>query len=88
MGLEPTTPGLGSRYSTIELCPRSLFRPRPVAGEHHYPGRGRIVNSKKNAAADAGRLRVGPSRLTFRDYRFYNRPRIRFFKEAFHGTDR
>ena len=21
MGLEPTTPGLGSRYSTIELCP-------------------------------------------------------------------
>jgi hypothetical protein len=21
MGVEPTTPGLGSRYSTIELCP-------------------------------------------------------------------
>jgi hypothetical protein len=21
MGLEPTTPGMGSRYSTIELCP-------------------------------------------------------------------
>ncbi len=24
MGLEPTTPGLGSRYSTIELCPLTL----------------------------------------------------------------
>ena len=24
MGLEPTTTGMGSRYSTIELCPLDL----------------------------------------------------------------